>query len=348
MREVLHQSAFLKACRGEPTDYTPIWLNRQAGRYMKEYHEVKGDTPSLDFFKTPHLSARVTCDAQRILGVDAAILFADLLPILEPMGLALDYLPGLGPRIDNPVRCNADVDALQVLATADTMAYIGEAIRLIRRELPADIPLIGFGGAPFTLASYAIEGQGSRNYIHVKRMMASDPGAFHAVMEKMTSCAIDYLDYQIGQGVQAIQVFDSWVGCLAVRDYREHVFPHTRRLFEAISGAVPVIHFGTGNPALAPLMCEAGGDVQALDWRAPLRECWDRLGCRAIQGNMDPAALFGDRKSVEANAVAILNEAGGRPGHIFNLGHGILPETPVDNVKALVDVVHGYRADAAS
>jgi len=343
MSEALQQSAFLKACRGEATDYTPIWLNRQAGRYMKEYHEVKADTPSLDFFKTPDLAARVTCDAQRILGVDAAILFADLLPILEPMGLELDYLPGVGPNIANPVRSASAIDALRVEPSIESMPYIGEAIKLIRAELPSDIPLIGFGGAPFTLASYAIEGQGSRNYIHVKKLMLSDPGAFNAIMEKMTSCAIDYLNYQIDEGVQAVQIFDSWVGCLSVADYRQFVFEHSRRLIEGISGRVPVIHFGTGNPALLPLMAEAGGDVMALDWRAPLRESWDLMGVKAVQGNMDPVALFASRNAVLETAGGVLAEAERRPGHIFNLGHGILPETPVDNVKALVDYVHEYQ-----
>ena len=327
----LEQSVFLKACRGEATDHTPIWLNRQAGRYMKEYHKVKGDTPSLDFFKTPHLSAQVTCDAQRILGVDAAILFADLLPILEPMGLELDYLVGVGPNITNPVRSNEDIDRLQVVPSSGSMPYIGEAISLIRKELPADIPLIGFGGAPFTLASYAIEGQ------------ATDPGAFSAIMEKMTASAIDYLNYQIDEGVQAIQIFDSWVGCLSVSDYRNHVFAHSKKLLDSISGKVPVIHFGTGNPSLLPLMKEAGGDVMALDWRAPLKESWELLGCKAVQGNMDPIALFGSVASVRQAAGLILEEVDGRPGHIFNLGHGILPETPVENVKALVEFVQGYQ-----
>ncbi len=340
MSDKLQESVFLKACRGEPADYTPIWLNRQAGRYMKEYHEVKGSTPSLDFFKTPHLAAQVTCDAQRILGVDAAIMFADLLPILEPMGLKLDYLPGIGPNIANPVRTGADIDHLRVDPAVETMPYIGEVIQLIRAELPGDIPLIGFGGAPFTLASYAVEGQGSRNYIEVKRLMLSDRGAFKALMDKMTSTAIDYLSYQIDEGVQAVQIFDSWVGALSVHDYREHVFAHSQRLIEAISGRVPVIHFGTGNPSLLPLMAEAGGDVIALDWRAPLKESWELMGVKAVQGNLDPVALFADRESVLQSAKAVLDDAGGRPGHIFNLGHGILPETPVDNVKALVDFVH--------
>ena len=312
---------------------------------MKEYNLSKGDTPSLQFFKTPHLAAEVACDAQRILGVDAAILFADLLPILEPMGLELDYLSGLGPNIANPVRSVQAIDALKLEPPAESMPYIGEAVRLIRAELPADIPLLGFGGGPFTLASYAVEGQGSRNYIHVKRLMASDPSAFHALMQIMTSSTIDYLNYQIDQGVQAIQVFDSWVGCLSVRDYRDHVFEHSQKLMAGISGRVPVIHFGTGNPALLKLMAEAGGDVMALDWRAELVASWDLMGCKAVQGNMDPVALFGSKASVLATASTILDEVGTRPGHVFNLGHGILPETPVENVKALVKHVQTYSAE---
>ena len=340
MSDKLQSSAFLKACRGEATDYTPIWLNRQAGRYMKEYHEVKGNTSSLEFFKTPDLAAQVTCDAQRILGVDAAIMFADLLPILEPMGLQLDYLPGIGPNIANPVRTGTDIDNLRVDPAREAMPYIGEVIKLIRNELPSDIPLIGFGGAPFTLASYAVEGQGSRNYIEVKSLMLNDPVAFSALMAKITDSAIDYLNYQIDEGVQAIQIFDSWAGALSVIDYRDHVFPHSQRLISAISGSVPVIHFGTGNTSILPLMAQAGGDVMALDWRAPLMESWDLMGVKAVQGNLDPVALFADRKMMLRSAKAVLEEVDQRPGHIFNLGHGILPKTPVDNVKALVDFVH--------
>ena len=343
MTDLLQQSAFLKACRGEPTDYTPVWLNRQAGRYMPEYHEVKGSTPSLDFFKTPHLAAQATCDAQRILGVDAAIMFADLLPILEPMGLDLDYLPGVGPNISNPVRTHADIDAVRVDPAAETMPYIAETIRLIREELPADIPLIGFGGAPFTLASYAIEGKGSRNYVFMKQMMHGDSGAWHALMEKITDAAADYLNFQIRSGVQALQIFDSWVGCLSPSDYARYVAPYSKRLIEEISGTVPVIHFGTGNPALLPEMAKAGGDVIALDWRAPLTESWDLMGVKAVQGNLDPIVLCATPEAVEREATALLDEVNGRPGHIFNLGHGIIPETPVDNVKRLVDVVHNHR-----
>lgn len=344
MDDQLFNSHFLKACRGEPTEVTPIWLNRQAGRYMKEYHQVKGTTPSLDFFKTPHLAAKVTLDAQRILGVDAAIMFADLLPILEPMGLALDYLPGIGPDIANPVRSNSDIDALKEQSSAESMPYIKEAIELIRQELPADIPLIGFAGAPFTLASYAIEGRGSRNYIFVKKLMYGDASAWHTLMEKMSRSIADYLNYQIESGVQCIQLFDSWVGCLSPADYEDYVLPHTQSVLDGIKGKVPVIQFGTGNATLIDLMDRAGSDVMALDWRTPLRETWDRLGCTAIQGNMDPIALCADRDTVLRKAKQVLDEVDGKPGHIFNLGHGIVPDTPVDNVKALVDFVHEQTA----
>ena len=344
MTEALLNSAFLKACRGEATDYTPIWLNRQAGRYMPEYHAVKGTTPSLDFFKTPHLAAQVTCDAQRILGVDAAILFADLLPILEPMGLELDYLPGIGPQIANPIRTKGAIDAIRLEDPAGSMPYIPEAINLIRRELPENIPLIGFGGAPFTLASYAIEGQGSRNYVHVKRLMYSDEGAWHALMDKFTRASIDYLTLQIDAGVQAIQVFDSWIGCLGVSEFNRFVAPHSQALFEAIVGQVPVIHFGTGNPALSAPMSESGGDVLALDWRSDLVAVWDETGAKAVQGNLDPIVLCASREAVVQEADHLLSAVGSRPGHIFNLGHGIIPETPVDNVKALVDFVHERSA----
>ncbi|MBT5205253.1 MAG: uroporphyrinogen decarboxylase [Gammaproteobacteria bacterium] len=348
MSQQLNNSVFLKACRGEKTPYTPIWLNRQAGRYMPEYHQVKAGTESLDFFKTPHLAAQVTCDAQRILGVDAAILFADLLPILEPMGLKLDYLPGVGPKIDNPVRSHKDIDDIKISASELTMPYIAEAIQLIRSELPADIPLIGFGGAPFTLASYAIEGQGSRNYVHVKQLMYGDSGAWHELMGKITDAAIDYLDYQIRSGVQAIQIFDSWVGCLGVAEYLCYVQPYSQRLIEAISGRVPIIHFGTGNPALAGEMAKAGGDVLALDWRCDLVETWNATEVRAVQGNMDPIVLCSTPEAVTSQARLLLDDVAGRPGHIFNLGHGIIPETPVDNVKGLVDFVHEYSAATRS
>ena len=334
------RGVFLRACAGEPTPYTPIWLNRQAGRYMREYHAVKGSTPSLAFFKTPELASRVTLDAQRILGVDAAILFADLLPVLEPMGLCLDYKAGEGPVFDNPVRSAHDVVALRVVPAAEGTGYIAETIARILEDLPNGIALIGFAGAPFTLASYAIEGRGSRTYTHVKKMMYEAPAVWRALMDKIVDAVIGYVRLQIDSGVDAVQLFDSWVGNLSKRDYVEYAAPFTRRLIDGVKGRVPIIHFGTGNPHLVADMYAAGGDVMALDWRTPLRATWDSLGCRAVQGNLDPIVLCADRSTVARQAGAILDEAAGKPGHVFNLGHGIVPETPVDNVKYLVDFVH--------
>lgn len=346
MSEPLAQSVFMKACRGEPTEHTPIWLNRQAGRYMKEYHQVKGAVSALEFFKSPQLAAQATCDAQRILSVDAAIMFADLLPVLEPMGLSLDYLPGMGPKFANPVRDAAAVDALRVVPAAEGTPYTAETVKLIRRELPANIPLIGFAGAPFTLASYAVEGQGSRDYVHTKRLMYTDRGLWSALMDKLVSQVADYVQQQIDAGVQAVQIFDSWVGCLSVADFREYVKPFVQRLLREIGGRVPIIYFGTGNQHLLADAFETGPDVLALDWRTPLRETWDALGCRAVQGNLDPIVLCADAPTIEAQARHVLDSVAGRPGHIFNLGHGIVPQTPVDNVRRLVDFVHAYRVSA--
>lgn len=347
MEQRLRDSAFLRACRGESTPYTPIWLNRQAGRYMPEYHQVKGDTPSLAFFKNPELAAQATLDAQRILGVDAAIMFADLLPILEPMGLELDYVPGTGPVFANPVRSRQDIARLQPLVAEEGTGYIADTVRNCRQGLPADIPLIGFGGAPFTLASYAVEGRGSRNYIKVKQLMYSDPEAWDQLLCKLVDALADYLCLQISSGVQAVQLFDSWVGCLSPRDYVRFAQPYTRALIERIRDHagpdLPIIHFGTGNPALNGLMHDAGGDVLALDWRSPLVPTWDQTGARAVQGNMDPIILCAEWNAVAEQATALLDEVAGRPGHIFNLGHGIVPETPVDNVKRLVELVQAHR-----
>lgn len=339
-------TVFAKACRGEPVPHTPIWLNRQAGRYMREYHAVKGSTPSLDFFKNPDLASRVTLDAQRILGVDAAIMFADLLPVLEPMGMQLAYKAGEGPVFANPVRTVKDVAALNVVPAAQATAYIVATIERILADLPSNVALIGFAGAPFTLASYAIEGRGSRNYVWVKKMMYSAPALWDQLMGKLTTTLIGYVQQQIDAGVQAVQLFDSWVGCLSVDDYRRYVARYSKQLIDAVRGQVPIIYFGTGNPHLVDDMYAAAPDVMALDWRTPLRATWDRLGCTAVQGNLDPIVLCADRSTVAQQAQAVLNEAGGRPGHIFNLGHGIIPETPVDNVKYLVDYVHAHSARA--
>ena len=334
------KSPFLSACRGEATDHTPIWLNRQAGRYMPDYHALKGDTPSLAFFTTPELAARATLDAQRILGVDAAIVFADLLPMLIPMGLELDYKPGEGPVFARPVRDAAAVQRLAVPPAEEGTGYIAETIARVLDDLPGDVPLIGFAGAPFTLASYAIEGRGSRNYLHVKRMMYQAPELWRALLDKLVDAVAGYVALQIDSGVHAVQIFDSCVGCLSLADYERHVRPSTTRLMERIGGRTPVIYFGTGNGHLVDAMFETGPDFLALDWRTPLAATWERLGMPAVQGNMDPMALCADRATVAEHARRVLAEARGRAGHIFNLGHGIVPETPVDNVKFLVDFVH--------
>ena len=335
---------FLAACRGEPTPYTPIWLNRQAGRYMPEYHKVKGDMPSLEFFKNAEKSAQATLDAQRILGVDAAIMFADLLPIMEPMGLELDYLPGQGPVFANPVRAECDVDALINAPAEEATPYIADTVKNILHDLPKDIALIGFAGAPFTLASYAIEGKGSRNYVFVKKMMYEAPLLWHRLLDKLVDQVASYLLLQINSGVEAVQLFDTWVGNLSVEDFRSYVLPHLKKLLAKVQGRVPVIYFGTGNGHLLPDVASLGFDVVAFDWRTPLASTWQELGFSAVQGNLDPIVLCADQATISSQSETLLLSVAGKPGHIFNLGHGIIPETPVDNVKFLVDFVHENSA----
>src|SRR5690349_2073411 len=275
--QTLDDSPFLKACRLEPVPYTPIWLMRQAGRYMPEYREVRAKTTFLELCKTPSLAAEVTVTAAERLGVDAAIIFADILLILEPMGIDLEFAQGEGPVIHNPVRRAVDVDRLKEVENVEALDYVFEAIRLTRRELKPQIPLIGFSGAPFTLASYMTEGGGSKNYVHTKSLMYSDPGAWHAMLSIIARGLTRYLNAQIEAGAQAVQLFDSWVGCLSPDDYREFVLPHTRAVIEGIRPGVPVIHFGTGTAGLLELMSEAGGDVIGLDWRVRLNEAWKRI-----------------------------------------------------------------------
>jgi uroporphyrinogen decarboxylase len=330
----------MSACRREPTPYTPIWLMRQAGRYMREYREVRARTSFLELCKTPDLAAEVTVTAAERLKVDAAIIFADILLIIEPMGINLEFAREQGPVIHNPVRAASDVERLREIETVASLDFVFEAIRRTRHALRPNIPLIGFSGAPFTLASYIIEGGGSRNYIHTKTLMYDDSGAWHAMMSLIARGLVKYLNAQIAAGAQAVQLFDSWVGCLSPDDYREYVLPHTREVIQHITPGTPVIHFGTGTATLLELMREAGGDVIGLDWRVDLRDAWQRLGDVAVMGNFDPVALFANQDFIRAQAKRILDRADGRPGHIFNLGHGILPETPVENVIALVEAVH--------
>lgn len=337
----LRNSRFLKAARRERADTTPVWIMRQAGRYLPEYMSVRSKVTFLELCKRPDLAAEVTLTAQRVLGVDAAILFADLLPILEPMGLHLEYAKGEGPVIHNPVRTGAEISRIREVTDVGELGYVFEAVKLIRRELPGDIPLLGFAGAPFTLASYAIEGGGSRNYIDTKRMMYSEPDAWNTLMRRLTSSLVRYLNAQIEAGCQAVQVFDSWAGCLSPSDYRRYVMPHTQALIAGITPGTPVINFLTGNPALLPMQRQAGGTIMGFDWRVDLREAWHTVGHDvAVQGNLDPVVLFADIPMIRTKAKEVLDAADRRPGHIFNLGHGVMPDMNPDHVKALVQMVH--------
>ncbi|MCU1264865.1 MAG: Uroporphyrinogen synthase, uroporhyrinogen decarboxylase [Acidobacteria bacterium] len=341
LTDELRESPFMRACRRQPAPYTPIWLMRQAGRYMPEYREVRSRMSFLELCKTPDLAAEVTVTAVERLGVDAAIIFADILLIIEPMGIELGFAGGDGPVIHNPVRSSADVDRLREVDDIASLNFVFEAIRKTRQALAPGLPLIGFCGAPFTLASYIIEGGGSKNYINTKRLMYNDSGAWHAMMALISRALTKYLNAQVDAGAQAVQLFDSWVGCLSPDDYREYVLPHTQSVISSVAPGVPVLHFGTGTAALLELMREAGGDVIGFDWRVRLDQAWERVGHDvAVMGNLDPVSLFANVEHVRAEAKKILDYAAGRPGHIFNLGHGILPETPVANVMALVERVH--------
>jgi uroporphyrinogen decarboxylase len=333
----------MRACRREPVPYTPIWLMRQAGRYMAEYRAVRAGHSMLDLCKTPDLVAEVTTFARRRIGADAAILFADLLLVVEPLGLKLTFEAGEGPVIDPPVRSLQAVDALREVEPA-ALSYVYDAVRATRAALEDEIPLIGFAGAPFTVASYLVEGRGSRHFEHVKAFMYGDEGAWNALLSKVVRAQVGYLNAQVEAGCQALQVFDSWVGALSPADYRRYVLPHTRALLSGLVPGVPVIHFGTGTATLLPDMKAAGGNVIGLDWRVELGAAWRELGDVAVMGNLDPLTLLAPAEVLEREAGRVLAEAGGRNGHIFNLGHGVLPHTPVDAVVRLVDFVHEASA----
>ena len=336
-----HDSLFMRACRLEPCETTPIWLMRQAGRYLPEYRKIREKTSFLDLCKNPQLCSEVMVTTVNRLGVDAAIIFSDLLPILEPMGLDLEYSPGDGPVIHNPVRESADIDRIVALENVESLHFVMETVNQTRTDLPEDIPLIGFAGAPFTLASYTIEGGGSRNYLHTKTLMYRDEGAWRALMERFVHSVTIYLNAQIRAGAQCVQLFDSWVGCLSPADYRRYVLPYMRQIISGLIPDIPVINFATGNPQLLPMLSEAGATVVGVDWRIGLADAWRMIGHqRAVQGNLEPASLFSSKEELCRRAKDVLKQAGGRPGHIFNLGHGVLPQTPVDNVLALIDYVH--------
>lgn len=338
--DTIHDSPFLRACRREPTARLPIWLMRQAGRYLPEYRAIREKTTFLELCKNPALCAEVMITAVNRLRVDAAIIFADLLPILEPMGFELEFAQGEGPLIHNPVREPTDVDRALELESMETLGFVMDTVRLTRAGLPG-VPVIGFAGAPFTLASYAIEGGSSRNFLFTKTLMYRDEGAWNELLSRLARSVARYLNAQIAAGAHAVQIFDSWVGCLGPGDYRRYVLPHTRALVAAITRGVPVIHFAAGNPALLPLAAEAGGHVMGIDWRIELDAAWQAVGPeRAVQGNLDPLVLLAPLDEIRRRAQDVIDRAAGRLGHIFNLGHGILPQTPVDNVRALIDYVH--------
>lgn len=333
-------SPFMRACRREPVPYTPVWLMRQAGRYMKEYRELRARVPFLQLCKNPALVSEVTVTAAERIGADAAILFADILLVVEPMGLQLEYTQGEGPVIHPPVRSAADLERVRELDPS-ALDYVYQAARQTRADLNPATPLIGFAGASFTVASYMIEGGASRLFEQTKRFMYRDPGAWHELMGRISRGLVQYLNGQIAAGAGAVQLFDSWVGCLSPADYREFVLPHSRAVIEGIAPGTPVIHFGTGTATLLEDMAAAGGDVIGLDWRVELDRGWEVVGRdRAVQGNLDPVVLMADPALIRKRAQCILAQAAGRPGHIFNLGHGILPQTPVQHVIALIDAVH--------
>jgi uroporphyrinogen decarboxylase len=337
---------FLRACRREPTDRTPIWIMRQAGRYLPEYRALRARHGFLELCRSPALAAEVTMMPIERYPLDAAILFADILLVLEPMGVGLEFATGDGPVIHRPVRTAADVDGLQRVPAAQALPYVFETVRLVRTRLAGRVPLIGFAGAPFTLASYVIEGSGSRSYVHTKSLMYGDPSTWHRLMERLAETVVDYVREQVAAGAQAVQLFDSWVGCLGPDDYRSYVLPHMRSTFAALADTgVPLIHFGTGTAALLELMREAGGDVIGLDWHVDLADGWQRVGYDVgVQGNLDPVALLAPPAEIRTRVARILERAAGRPGHIFNLGHGVLPGTPPEHVAALIDAVHELSA----
>jgi uroporphyrinogen decarboxylase len=338
---------FLRACRREPVDRTPVWFMRQAGRYMAEYRALREKHALLELCRSPELAVEVTLQPIRAFGFDAAILFSDILLPLAPMGIPFDFQAGEGPVIRAPVRSAADVAALRRFEPREGLDMVLEAIRLLRREL--EVPLIGFAGAPFTLASYAIEGGHSSHFARTKALMYGEPETWHRLAGLLAEIIADYLRAQVEAGAQAVQLFDSWIGALDEADYRELVLPHVRRIFDHLAGLdVPKIHFGTGTGHLLAAQREAGGTVIGVDWRTPLDEGWRRVGDGvAVQGNLDPTLLFAPRERLLGRVDDVLRRAGGRPGHVFNLGHGILPGTPVEAVRAVVDHVHEVSAPGA-
>ncbi len=336
----------LKACRLEQVDCTPVWFMRQAGRYMKAYRKIREKHSLMEMFKNPDLATEITLQPVNAFSVDAAIIFADILLPLEGMGLGFEFAPG--PVFRNPVRTAADVEALRAADPEADLDFVLKSLKNVRAEIDGKVPLIGFAGAPFTLASYAIEGGSSSEYLRTKDMMYRDPAAWNLLMTKICDTILAFLKAQVEAGAQVVQLFDSWVGCLSPSDYQSYVLPYSHRIFRELrKEKIPSIHFGTATAGLLHLMAKAGGDVIGADWRVSLSRAWQSIDSGAgMQGNLDPVALLAPLSVLERKAAEVIDEAGGKPGHIFNLGHGILPSTPEDSVKALADYVHEYSSKA--
>ncbi len=344
MKKPENQYPFLQACRREKADYTPIWLMRQAGRYLKEYRALRKKYPFLEMCKNPELAAEVTLLPIKKFNLDAAIIFSDILLPLEPMGVDLEFKKGEGPVI-RPVREEKEIARLRIFNPEKSLSFLLKAIRIVRREIEGKIPLIGFSGAPFTLVSYLIEGGHSNHYVLTKSLMYQNRPLWSTLMEKLSEVLIRCLNAQVQAGVQALQLFDSWVGCLSPGDYENYVLPYSRKVIAGMNKKVPLIHFATSSSALLEKMKMAGGDVIGVDWRIEIGEAWAQVGYDiGIQGNLDPVVLLGPVDLIKKEVKRILGSIKGRPGHIFNLGHGILPNTPVENVAALVDMVHEYSS----
>ena len=343
MNILAHSDLFLRACRRQPVERTPVWFMRQAGRYLPEYRALRARHSLLELCRTPDLAAEITLFTVKKLPVDAAIIFADLLLPAQAMGMDLQFVEGEGPVLSDPIRSAADLDRLHFPADGE-LECVSAAIRAVCNDLGGKLPVIGFSGAPFTLASYMIEGGASRDFLQTKRLIFHQPQLWNDLVNQLVKVLSDFLSSQVEAGAAALQIFDSWVGCLGPEDYRRYVLPGTRALLkQAGTLGVPVIHFGTGTASLLELMREAGGDVIGVDWRVELDDAWRRIGHDvAIQGNLDPTLLFGPMDRLQERVEHILRQAGGRPGHIFNLGHGVLPKTPVENVLAVVEMVHRH------
>jgi uroporphyrinogen decarboxylase len=338
----------LDACSRVPVDATPVWLMRQAGRYLPEYRAIREKLSFVEMCMRPEIAAEVTLQPLRRFDLDAAIIFADILLPLEPMGIGFHFTPEDGPVIERPVRQAKDLQGVHTIDAAADLQYVMDTIRLVRHELAGDVPLIGFSGAPFTLASYIVEGGHSRNYAHVKKLMYEDPVTFGRLMGLISEVVVDYLKAQIAAGAQVVQLFDSWVGWLSPYDYELFALPHVRFVVDQVKGrGAPVIYFGNGASGMLHLVAKAGSEVIGVDWRVQLDHAWDELDGAAVQGNLDPITLLGPPNAIEERVADVLRRAGGRPGHIFNLGHGLVPQTPPDNVKYLVDAVHRLSAAAA-